>query len=172
MMRDNAGQHEDIFKNRNHARREHFIQRVDVGGHARHQPAHRVLVEKPDVHVLQVAENLPAQIEHHLLPGPLHQVGLDELQRESEDENPDVEPANLRDAGQRSVAQPVANPGMECEFGDFARYLSMAILVRNGPSTSSPDFRMIAAERHHHVPLVRTQIRKQPPHQPAVVRFA
>ncbi len=77
--RDNAGQHEDIFKNRDHARREHFIQRIDVGGHTRYQASHRVLVEEPDVDVLQVAENLLAQIEHHFLPGPLHQVGLDEF---------------------------------------------------------------------------------------------
>ena len=32
------------------------------------------------VHALQVAEDLAAQIEHDLLAGPLHQVGLEELQ--------------------------------------------------------------------------------------------
>ncbi len=114
---DNAGQHEHIFKNRNHARRKHFIERVDIGSHARHQSAHRVLIEKRDVHVLQMTKNLLAQIEHHFLTGPLHQVSLNKLQRESQTKNPDVESANLRNASQRSAAQPVANPGMGRRVG-------------------------------------------------------
>jgi hypothetical protein len=31
------------------------------------------------VHALHVAEDVAAQVEHDLLAGPLHQVGLDEL---------------------------------------------------------------------------------------------
>ena len=62
--------------------------------------------------LLQVAENLAAQIEHHLLPGPLHQVGLHELERKRKDQQPDVQSANLRNAVERRVAQPVAEPGV------------------------------------------------------------
>ena len=110
MMAMMNGQHEDVFKNRDHARREHFVQCVDVSGHARHQPAHRILVEERDVHMLQVAEDLATQVEHHLLPGPLHQVGLHEFQREGEKQQPNVEAADLgdthseacRSAGRRS----------------------------------------------------------------------
>jgi hypothetical protein len=89
---------------------------------------------------------------------------------ESEDENPDVEPANLRDAGQWSVAQPVANPGMR------VRRLRQVFIDGNlGEERAQhvqPRLQDDRRQRHHHVPLVRTQIRKQPPHQPAVVRFS
>ncbi len=83
MIADDAEQHEHVLEDRDHARGEHFVQRVDVGGDARDQPADRILVEEADVHVLQVAEDLAAQIEHHLLSGPLHEVGLHEFQREA-----------------------------------------------------------------------------------------
>ena len=39
-----------------------------------------VAVEEADVHALDVAEDLAAEIEHDLLAGPLHEVGLDELE--------------------------------------------------------------------------------------------
>ena len=42
-----------------------------------------------------------AQIEHHLLPGPLHDVGLRELEQEAEQQDADIHRGNLRDAGQR-----------------------------------------------------------------------
>ena len=54
---------------------------------------------------LQMAEDLAAQIEHHLLPGPLHDVGLRELQQEAEEQQADVHARNLRDAGQRRGAE-------------------------------------------------------------------
>jgi hypothetical protein len=110
------------------------------------------------------------QIEHHLLPRPLHDVGLDELKREREDENPDVKPANLRDARQRSVAQPVANPGMRVRR--LRQVFIDGDLGEERPQHVQSRLQDDRPERHRHVPLVRTQIRKQPPHQPAVVRFA
>ena len=82
---DDSGQHEHVFEDRHHAGGEHFVQRVHVGGDARDQPAHGILVVEADVHVLQVAENLVAQIEHHLLPRPLHEVGLQIFEQEAED---------------------------------------------------------------------------------------
>jgi hypothetical protein len=33
---------------------------------------------------LKMTENLCAQIKHHLLPGPLHDVGLRELEQETQ----------------------------------------------------------------------------------------
>ena len=36
------------------------LMHVDVGGHARHQPADRVAVEEPQVEPLQVPVDLPA----------------------------------------------------------------------------------------------------------------
>ena len=58
--RHDAGEHEHVFENRDHARGEHFVQRVHVSGDARDQPAYRVLVIKADMHVLQVPEDLAA----------------------------------------------------------------------------------------------------------------
>ena len=110
--RQDEDEHEHILKDRDHAGGEHFVQCVHIGGDPRHQTSHRVLVEEADVQVLQVAEDLAAQIEHHFLAGPLHQVGLDELQREGEQQKPDIKAANLGDAGEGCVAEVVTDPGM------------------------------------------------------------
>ncbi len=77
---EDAEEHEQIFKDRDHAGGEHLIQRVHVGSDARDQAADRILVEEGNMQALQVAEDLAAQIEHHFLAGPLHEVGLQELQ--------------------------------------------------------------------------------------------
>ena len=84
-------QDEDIFKDGDDAGGEHLIQRVDVGGDARDQAADRVLVEEADVHALQMAEDLAAQVEHDLLAGPLHQVGLGEFQSEAEQQQSKID---------------------------------------------------------------------------------
>ena len=47
MMPDDAGQDEDIFEDRDHASRKHFVERVDVGRDARNQAADGILVEEP-----------------------------------------------------------------------------------------------------------------------------
>ena len=49
------------------------------------------MIEEGGLHALQVAEDLAAQIEHDLLAGPLHQVGLDELEHEGEEQRAEVE---------------------------------------------------------------------------------
>ena len=54
---------------------------------------------------LQVTENLRPQIEHHLLPGPLHDVGLSELQQEAEQQQANVHSGDLGDAGERIAAE-------------------------------------------------------------------
>jgi hypothetical protein len=36
------------------------------------------------VHPLQMPEDLAAQIKHHLLPGPLHVIGLEKFKEEAE----------------------------------------------------------------------------------------
>ena len=94
-----AREHEKIFEDGDHAGSEHLVQRVHVGGDARDQPTDRVLVEEGDVQALQVAEDLAAEIEHHFLSGPLHVIGLQELEQEAEDKQADVDGCDLRDAG-------------------------------------------------------------------------
>ena len=55
---DDAEQHEDVAEDGDEAGGEHLVERVDVGGHARHQAAHRIAVEELDVEPLQVPEDL------------------------------------------------------------------------------------------------------------------
>src|SRR6185437_4070482 len=80
----NAGQHEHVLENGHHPGGEHFVERIHVGGDASDQAAHRIPVEKADMHALQVAEDLAAQVKHHRLPGPLHVVGLYVLQEKAD----------------------------------------------------------------------------------------
>ena len=78
---DNSGEHEDILKDGKDAGGEHLVERVHVAGEPRDQASHGIRVEETDVHALHVAEDLAAQVEHDLLPGPLHQVGLHKFQQ-------------------------------------------------------------------------------------------
>ncbi len=106
-------EHEEVFEDGDHAGGEHFVQRVHVGGNARHQPADGVLVEEGDVQPLQMAEDLPAQVEHHFLPGPLHEVGLQELEQKAEDQQSDINRRDLRDAGAGARAEPAPEAGRQ-----------------------------------------------------------
>ena len=74
------GEGEEVVDDGEDAGGEHFVDGVDVGGEAGDEAADGVRVEEADVHALHVAEDLAAQVEHDLLAGPLHQVGLDELE--------------------------------------------------------------------------------------------
>ncbi len=74
---DDEGEDEDVFEDGEDAGGEHLVERVDVGGDAGDEAADGVAVEEGDVHALDVAEDLAAEIEHDLLAGPLHEVGLE-----------------------------------------------------------------------------------------------
>ena len=109
---NNSDQHKDVFENRNNARGEHLVEGVDVGGDARDQAADRILVVEADVHVLQVAEDLAAKVEHDFLSDPLHEIGLGELQNKAERDDAGVNSRKLCDAGERLGAEkPVEEPG-------------------------------------------------------------
>ena len=163
-MTTNADQHEDVFEDRDHAGGEHFVQRVHVGGDARDQAADRVAVEEADMHALQVAEDLAAQVEHHLLPGPLHQVGLGEFQHEAEDQQNEIDAADLADAGPGLRAQPAVQKG--CGLPCAARYLSTATLVRYGPKHVSARLQHDGGHRDRPPGPVGTQVGQQALHQP------
>ena len=60
-----------------------------------------VMVEEAEMHALQMAEDLAAQVEHDLLAGPLHQVGLDKFEDVGNQQRAEVEQASLGDAGHR-----------------------------------------------------------------------
>src|SRR5258708_27109749 len=55
---DDSGEYEQVFKDRNHAGGEHFVQLVDLGGDARDQAPHRDLIVQTDAHALQPAYDL------------------------------------------------------------------------------------------------------------------
>ena len=104
-------EHEEVVDDGEHAGGEHLVDGVHVGGEARDQAADGVRVEEADVHALHVAEDLAAQVEHDLLAGPLHQVGLNKLQTEGQDQRGEVDSGNLRDAvhgiGAEASGEPV-----------------------------------------------------------------
>ena len=165
-----AGEHEDVFEDRNHARGEHFVEGVDVAGHASYEAANGIAVEERNVQLLQVAEDLRSQIEHHLLSHPLHDVGLGELEQEADQEQSNVDGRDLRDSHERLRTEETVEQGMGL------RTIRKVLVDRN--------FRQVRAEnvstclendgdqRNDYLQPIRTQIRQQPLHQPAVVGFA
>ena len=61
---------------------------------------------------LDVAEDLAAEIEHDLLAGPLHEVGLDEGEDEAEDVGEEVERGEFGDAGIGVDGEVTGEPGL------------------------------------------------------------
>ena len=111
------GEGEEVVDDGQNAAGEHFVDGVHVGGDAGDQAAHGMGVKEADVHALHVAEDVAAQVEHDLLAGPLHQVGLNELEEIRGDERTEIDPGQLGDAvkgsaGRRRVSQLVAEPGL------------------------------------------------------------
>ena len=100
---DDEGEHEDVLEDGKHAGGEHLVERIDVRGDARDQPADGIVIEEGGRHALQVAEDLAAQVEHDLLAGPLHGVGLQEFEQVGDEQRAEVEQADLRDAGHRAA---------------------------------------------------------------------
>ena len=151
----------------NHARREHFVQRIHVAGDACYQAANRILIEERDVQPLQVTEDLAAQVEHHLLPSPLHDVCLCELKQKTEQQDADIHCGNLRNTGQRPRAKKAVKQGMslgvagevfvDCNLGEIRPQHVGARLQHNrnkGDNNLQP---------------IGMQIGQQALHQPAVI---
>src|SRR3984885_15892143 len=64
---DDEDEDEDVFKDREHTRGEHFVEGVDVGGDARDEPADRVVIEEGWRHPLKGPEDWAGRGEHDLL---------------------------------------------------------------------------------------------------------
>src|SRR5262249_2174475 len=103
---NNSCEDKDILEDRDHTCGKHLVQRIDVRSYTCHQSAHGVLVIESDMHSLQMAKDLAAQVEHDFLAGPLHVVGLEKFKEETESEKSDVECGNLGDSYQGGGAQP------------------------------------------------------------------
>ena len=92
---DDQNQHKNVLEDGKDARGKHLVQRVHIAGQPGDQASHRVAVEEADVHALDVAKDLAAHVEHDLLPGPLHQVGLHELQQVAQHQGAQVDAGDL-----------------------------------------------------------------------------
>ncbi len=167
---DDAGQHEDVFEDGDHAGGEHFVQRVHIAGDTRDQAADGISVEERDVQPLQMAEDLRPQIEHHLLPRPLHDVGLGEFEQEADQQESNVDCRNLRDAHQGLAAEEAIEQRMR--LGAAGEIFIDRNLGQVGANDVGAGLEDDGDEGNHDLQPVGTQILKQALHQPAVIRFA
>ena len=88
--RHDSDQDEHVLENRDHSGGEHVVESVDIGGHARNEAADGIFVVETDVHPLEMAEDLASQIEHDHLSRPLHEIGLQIIEQETEGEQTDA----------------------------------------------------------------------------------
>ena len=168
---DNQNQNENVLEDGKDARGKHLVQRVHIAGQPGHQAPHRIAVKEADVHPLDVAEDLAAHVEHDLLSGPLHQVGLHELQQVAEHQRGQVDARNLGNAHHGIGTQP---PGQRRRMGRRPR----------GHVAIHSDFGQVGAEhiragleqdrhqRNNRLQLVGPKVGQQSPHQPAVISLA
>ncbi len=103
---DDQDENEHILEDGEDPGGEHLVQRVHIAGQPGDQPPHRIAVEKAYVHALDVAEDLAAHVEHDLLSGPLHQVGLHKLEQIAEHQRGQVDAGDLGDPDHGIGAQP------------------------------------------------------------------
>ena len=168
---DDEGEGEDVLEDREDAGGEHLVEGIDVGGDTRDQPADRVMVEEAGRHALDVAEDLAAQIEHDLLAGPLHQVGLDKLQDIGNEQRAEIEQAKLGDAGHWPRAEMVGQPG------ELLRRRVRHVGIDGNLDQIRPDNIGAGLEddgygRNGSLEFVWPQIGQQTAHEAAVVGFA
>ena len=155
--RHDADEHEHVAEDRDDARREQIVERVDVGRDARHQPADRIAIVEAEVEPLQVAVHLHAQRVHDALADRLQDVRLAVLEGEAGDEQ----------AGKER------GPGGEGRRGRRSRCSDRwpAASARAGPARRSTR-RGSTTNASATTADVRAQVHEQPPHQARVVRLA
>ena len=117
-----------------------------------------------------MAEDLAAEIEHDLLAGPLHHVGLNELEAEDEGERGEIEEAELGDSvdgvGREVVGKPrmLAVGGIKIGVdGDFDEV---------GPEDVAGCLEDDGDSRDGDLELVRREIADEAAHEARVVDFA
>jgi hypothetical protein len=121
------------------------------------------------MHALEMAEDLAAQIEHHLLPGPLHEVDLCELQEEDRDLDAEKDPGDLRNAGEGFGTQEAIEEAVRRTLNEVfvdRRFRQVGTEHVHGGLHHDGDY------SKHHLPAVSAQIGQQPFHQTAVICFS
>ncbi len=164
----NSGQNKNIFKDRHHAGSEHFVQGVYVRSNARDQAADRILIVKPDMHVLQVPEDLLAQIKHHHLACPLHEICLQVVEQKAKNDQPYIHRRDFRDPNVWVRAQKEVERRAPRHRHEVTVNLDRdKIWAQNISSGLEENGNQGNADR----PFVGSQILEQPLHQAAVIRF-
>jgi hypothetical protein len=168
---DDEAEHQEIAHDSNQAGREQLVEYIDIGGHARHHAAHGVAIVVGDVELLETAHELPAEIEHRFLPGPLHEPALCEVAEQAADDREQIEYRDLHQAGERVGGEPVT----EERVGEAAIGNQVPVdgHLREKRAENLQD-RVDQQEKKRDADgaLVGAHVRQQPLHQPAVVCFA
>ena len=107
---------EDVAEDGDDAGAEEFVQRLDVVGHAGHEPTDGVAVEEGQAEALEVAERLAAQVVHDALsePGREQRLGVREREGQGQrDDEGDGEPPEERGVARRDgvVDRDLGQPG-------------------------------------------------------------
>ena len=171
---DGEAEHEDVVEDGQDAGGEHLVEGVDIGGDAGDETADGILVVEGGGHALEVAEDLATHVEHDLLAGPLHEVGLEEFEEEGEKERGEVEAGDERDAadGRDGVVAEVARQPGEL-FGRLGRHVGVD---GDGDEERAGDvaegFDENGEEGQAGLQLVGLQVGEQTAHQARVVGFA
>ena len=148
-----AGKRDQIAAHRYDAGREQLVQCVDIRRDSRHQTAHGIAIEEPDVQPLQMLINLHPQVEHDLLPRHLHRPGLQILERKRRQQYGEIHRRDLRETTDVS-RRDVAIEHQLCQ--EWRRELDDRVADDGGAGKDD-------------VAAVRSQVSEQTPHQPRVV---
>ena len=89
--RGRARQHRDVADRRDEAGGKELLERLDVGGKARHEASGRRAIEEDDGEPLHPREHLPAQGEDHPLAEDRHRVHLQVEEPHRADEGPEIQ---------------------------------------------------------------------------------
>ncbi len=87
---DDEAQHQQVAQDHEQAGGEQLVQRVHVGGDARDQAAHGIVIVEGEVQSLQVRHHFAPQVEHGFLSHPLHDELLAEIAKHAEDHDQQV----------------------------------------------------------------------------------
>ncbi len=102
---DDARQQHQVAEDGDDARREHLVQGVHVRGHPGHQPADGIAVVEGQGQALEMAEDLPPQIVHDVLPHELEDVALGVEGHEGEHQGGQIDGRDGREALHRHVGR-------------------------------------------------------------------
>ena len=86
---------------------EEIVERVHVGGGARHQPPDRAAIEETHGQPLQMFEDFLAQVVHGFLSDPLHDADLHILQAKARENRAGISEDYPKQAQQRGAFGPI-----------------------------------------------------------------